>query len=444
ERAAAHNAEIQSLQNQPLDDESRAALTGALLGLSRSIREASAHYSASLDVNPSQPAVTVRLAGLYVQLAGLTNDGALVLSYLHRARELSQRGMQDAEEFGMTPRPAGSAQSARLAASAPPMEAFTIYAYASYEIGKRESKAALLEEARRALERVRTVGQDPRYFGDGEAMKAFKDSESFRWAMETLSAIAANERQVRKRDTFERTGTAHNLGNRWQLFPQGADQGFVDATRVEGGALVAAVRNQQEDMRVSRLGLREKFASVASVRVVIPALGDSSATRGVHLTRLADAEGGFTGAFDWSLMVGFDAENNLVWEVRAESEKTERSLMRDGKPVIIDPRQYGGDKLKAGDRVELTIDRFVPEPNGSTIRYEIELNGYRISINLLNALGNEEREPLDNANYVAEDGEGVMAIGFYVYGATGATGELKVDECEWVLDSNLARREDQD
>ena len=35
-----------------------------------------------------------------------------------------------------------------------------------------------------------------------------------------------------------------------------------------------------------------------------------------------------------------------------------------------------------------------------------------------------------------------MAIGFYTYGPKGASGEMKVEECEWVLDSNLGRREE--
>ncbi len=412
--------------------------------LNQSLRQGAAYYATSLEITPQQPVVQVALAGLYTQLGELSKeqDPSLSLNYLEKAREISAQEILRFEE-GTTHSQASFVPSGEEVVLLP-LEAFTIFAYASYELGKRRGVEAYIQEAQDALERFLVLAQDPEHHPDLQALSDFKNSEDWIWAQSALEQIKGYQRQRLQKDDFENRNIqgSLSLGNKWNIFHE-VDEAFRRGIKVEAGKMVVEIDALQEEGFLSRVSRQESFSTLARFKARFASLGKVAFSRGIHFTRVELGDSAKDTELAWSIIVGFNSSNELFWDILRYSDEQKgeaSSLLPGGRSIVVSPRFYGGEKLNPEQPVELELLRRVPVQNGSQVEYFLVVNGYELRLDI--SLVGEVQDGLDNPDFIEDAEDAALRIGFFVYGRKGTKGKLEVEASEWILDGNLAHRKE--
>jgi|GEM_PF-4306876 len=431
------------------------------------LQQARAFFSSSLNLNPEQNSIRAVLASLYTQVAmrNASANRAQAISYLESARDLASQVISAVREYGSEDVKAQRTSKGRLqqteVASAPPMHAYTVKAFACYELWRLTNRSELRIEALQTLVELELVGNNIDYYPNSEALSAFSQSNDMTRAMDTLARMRANERQRMKRDSFvgaDRAARgADSLTNNWGIFGNlKPDTSFYEGTRIADGMLTLEIKKQESRDIISRVSRVERFSQLASFQATIEKLGFGGFERGIHFTAQEVAQDNKGAKERWSILIGFTEFNEPFYDVRIIDEDstggfTERSVARK----VLDPASIGA-LLDPEAPITLMLERRVPQRNGSEVFYSMRINNGRLIPIDLSVVSNGERADIDDPARITSTtrvGEGrgsnamevesyQMLVGFWMLAPVGSSASMSVTECEWVLDSELAQRDE--
>lgn len=432
--------------------------------LESALFEAARYYASSLEVQSRQPQLKTSLASLYTRIydlfasraaqgSGRGNQELLAIarSYMAKARALCEVVMGEVEAYGTraVPRDRSSEPSFRVD-NAPPVLAFAVYAHASYELGKTNPAGLVegrsqMEDALRALTRLREIAGEERFFPNTEARKTFNASVEWEQARLMTARIEANLRQSLRVDDFQRAkNSAEDLGEGWGVVKgEQLDGSFQSKTMVANGTLTLGLDKALND-QLYRVSREAGIGTLASFKVDLAARGDETISRGIHMTRIEKDASKQEVLPEWVLVLGFDRGNELFWDVMGYESKsgnlTETSLLKGGRQYV-DPREYNAASLSADSKVTLALSRFVPPDSKSAkVEYSAEVNGFRIALDIQGMLedpNDRQSKSVVNVSSLNEP-TSALRIGMFVQGNKDSSGSFKVTKAEWVTDPDLA------
>ncbi|MCA8938671.1 MAG: hypothetical protein KDB07_02595, partial [Planctomycetes bacterium] len=438
--------------------EGNADLAPYLNRITEAQQEAASFYANSLALDDDQAAVRVALAELFCRLASAADD-ELRSSYLNRARTLSARARSQLRQELQAP----ASTRRNDQASTTPLDANTIFAYASYQLGAIRyyqslndgdiagfaEAEALHAEAIDALSFIDDSAAQ-RHYQTRTGAKDFKTSDVYLWAKYWREQLIMNQRRSRDLDSFNRTVTRESfeidevLGNGWGVQEgETLDAGVKGNCEVSGSKLVVRQGNQVEDGHISRISRADANNRIARFGVTIPRLGLSLTDRGMHMTIVRGANrSGQSRKPAETLMLGLDENFRVFWEFRTlEGEGNEskgKTLLEAGERIYLeDPAFYG---LNENSSLTLEVSRYLEE-GASSLRYSLFVNGVEFPIDLsnsspiLNQAGKNAGRSFSAVNNFKRKSQVAVYMGVFLRGREGDTGQIEVSEASWIYDS---------
>lgn len=397
------------------------------------MKEAAAFFVSGLSIKPDQPAAKLALATLYLRLSEIApstvadrgDAEAVKKAYLTKARDLGQELIGQLEAWAGSEKPKNLTDRQRAAIPSP--ACYNVYAYALYTLGDHGS----------ALDVFRQHEQNAAsltFFADSKAREEYSKSNELAYAKAWVQRIEQNQRQYFEIDEFTEDSTPNYYG-KW-FIPQTLkpDKGFVQDTKISGGRLRLSV-DQRDTGVISRFEIEKPHATLAMFEAKFTKVGDFSGDRGVHLTKAIKDRpglGGGEGEPKVGIMLGVDAGNNIIWEVRTydvDDNSTPETLKENGTISVED---YGGVPLRSSDALTLAIRRQLSS-NRSSIEYIAVINGF------YEVLLPVKQDELTKANDFTT-GRAVVHAGFFTRAGTGIRGVIEVESAKFVYDSGFVRR----
>lgn len=397
------------------------------------MKEAAAFFVSGLAIKPDQPAAKLALATLYLRLSDIApstvNDRgdaeAVKKAYLTKARDLGKELIDQLEAWAESEKPRDLSDRQRAAIPSP--ACYNVYAYALYTLGDH---GGALDMFKRHEQNAANLN----YFADSAAREEYSKSGELAYAKAWVQRIEQNQRQYFEVDEFAQDSSGGYFG-KWRI-PQTLkpDKGFVKDTKIQGGKLRLAV-DQKDTGVISRFEIEKPHSTLAVFEAEFTKVGDFSGDRGIHLTKAVKDRpglGGGEGEPKVGVMLGVDAGNNIIWEVRTYDidDNAKPETLKESGVIAID--QYGGVPLRTDDSLTLAIRRQLSS-NRSSVEYIAIINGfYEV---LLPVKDNE----LTKANDF-NTGRAVIHCGFFTRAGNGIRGTVEVERVKFIYDSGFVRK----
>lgn len=390
------------------------------------MKEAAAFFTASLQINDSQPATTLALATLQLRLAetapltinNRTDAESVRRAYLQKGRDLARQLIDELDRV-LGKRSELLLSTEQLHAAIPSLAAYNVYAFALYSLGEHDA-------ARKAFEThiTRAAGVDN--FADRNRMDEYSKSSALAYAKDWLRRIDENQRQYFDEDEFNVDSRDDHHG-KWLLarVPK-PDVGFAKTVFIKEGKLNFGI-NQTDTGVVSRIEQEQPNATLTGFEAQIVQVGENGYTRGIHLTKYSKSSG--TPRPLATIMLFIDDQGAVRYETRRFKTEGAQQLEETKDSGTIDVNQYGGLPLLAEDRLNLALRRKLT-PNMSDVEYFAVVNGYEIKLNV--TLDDLTKKDFTNPALS-------MACGFFTHGFRGAKGNTQIERVKFIFDGGLSR-----